>query len=159
MRKILMIAAVLVLVSTSLFAQKVDYHCSDQASGDDSRIAGTEPFSVSPRLVDQQIKAVVRNLSRRTGGWFEVKDSTIGQILRLKLKKVLSDELKPVGKDSFFACTEFKTSDGRFVDMDFVIANVDGQLSTREATLHRVEGIERYSWVNQEGYFIRSASE
>lgn len=60
---------------------------------------------------------------------------------------------------TYFACTDFKSSDGHVVDVDFFMKDAGKKLVMRDATIHKVDGKPRYNWQEKDRYWVRVPAE
>ena len=67
--------------------------------------------------------------------------------LELKLDKVHKERLSRIKDDVYFACADFKNSDGVIYDLDIFMegASVD-ELTVNEVIVHKQDGKARYGW-------------
>lgn len=115
------------------------------------------PISLSTQVVtkDNLAKAIRNHIAVETaknGGFYLVIDDRSGETLKLNLKKVHDDKLAALGNQTYFACADFVTPDSIVYDLDvfMVGASVD-DLKPTEVTVHKEEGVERYTWLEVEG--------
>lgn len=103
--------------------------------------------------LEQVIKADIAAKERR--GFFRLKDPVDKKTWRLKLDRVHTDKLTQLDPDTYFACVDFNASDGKKVDVDFFLKRKDGKLVMTDTTIHKVNGVPRYAWQEQEGFWKR----
>jgi hypothetical protein len=85
-------------------------------------------------------------------GWFKVEDPVAHKALQLKLQKVHEDRLSQVKPDVYFACADFVEKDGTKYDIDvFMEGKAKEDLRETEVSVHKVNGKERYTWVEENG--------
>ncbi|MCH8012569.1 MAG: hypothetical protein IIA61_11575 [Candidatus Marinimicrobia bacterium] len=115
------------------------------------------PISLSTQVVTKDNLAMaIRNHiaveTAKNGGFYLAIDDRSGDTLKLNLKKVHDNKLATLGDQTYFACADFVTPDSIVYDLDFFMvgASVD-DLKPTEVTVHKEEGIERYTWLEVEG--------
>ena len=101
--------------------------------------------------VDKAIRGAIAE--RETNGVYQLKDAD--KTWDLKLDKVHRERLARVDENTYFACTDFKSSDDHTVDVDFFMKDDGGKLVMTDATLHKVDGKPRYNWKEKDGYWVR----
>jgi hypothetical protein len=60
-----------------------------------------------------------------------------------------------VGEGLYFACSDFKATDGKTYDLDFFMKDSDAGLAVTEIMIHKEEGNPRYSWYEEGGIWKR----
>jgi Ni/Co efflux regulator RcnB len=104
--------------------------------------------------VDDLDKAIRHAIAEReTNGVYQLEDGD--KTWHLKLDKVHRERLSRIDEHTYFACTDFKSSDNHTVDVDFFMKDDDGKLVMTDATLHKVDGKARYNWKEKDGYWER----
>lgn len=111
----------------------------------------------NPTRVATSLRAFIQNASRKNR--LLVRDPVTAQLRRLSLEKIHADRLTPVNDGTAAVCTEFKDDNGDRVDLDFfVIRSDDGDVErVAGQDIHRVNGQARFSYLEKEGGFVRSA--
>lgn len=100
----------------------------------------------------QAIEKYVADTSARQGGVFMVKDQVEGKELALTLKKIHKDKLAQISPGVYFLCADFAGADGTVYDLDIFMKGPDADhLETTEVTIHKKNGVERYSWYEEGG--------
>lgn len=103
------------------------------------------------RLADA-IEAHVAHEAKSTGGDYVLKDPQTGETLRLELDKVHEERLAEVAEDTYFACVDFVAQDGTLYDVDFFMEGTSTEdLEYQEFSIHKVDGVERYTWYEEGG--------
>jgi hypothetical protein len=106
------------------------------------------------------IKKWVEKESSGNGGWLAVNDPVAKKTLQLKLDKVHEDRLSQVAPNQYFACADFVTKDGAKYDIDvFMEGKSKDDLKETEVSVHKVNGKERYSWVEDNGIWKKKPAE
>ncbi|MBN4081206.1 hypothetical protein JYT44_02455 [Caldithrix abyssi] len=87
---------------------------------------------------------------------FIVEDEQSGKTLKLELVKVHKERLASVGKETYFACADFKTKDGKVYDLDVFMSGKNAEdLSYQKFHVHKESGVERYNWSEKEGIWTQ----
>ncbi len=89
------------------------------------------------------------------GGQFCVYDTQAKTPLAMKLDKVHNDKLAKVSDGVYFACTDFKATNGKMYDVDFFMKAGEHGLMVSEIMLHKEDGKPRYGWVEKDGVWMR----
>lgn len=111
--------------------------------------------ALNPETLAEEIEQYVNNESKLKGGYFLLYDEKSKTPLVLTLDKVHKDKLSKVGDDNYFACSDFKGTDGKNYDLDFFMKKSDSGLIVTELTVHKVNGAPRYTWFEEEGLWKR----
>jgi hypothetical protein len=106
-------------------------------------------------MMAEAIESYIKNDAALKGGYFFVYDTKSKAPLMLSLDKVHQDKLAQVSDGLYFACTDFKTMDGKTYDLDFFMKATESGLHVSEVMIHKEEGIPRYSWVEEGGLWKR----
>lgn len=114
-----------------------------------------EKKPVSAESLAEAISAYIQNDSALKGGYFSVYDPVAGKPLALTLDKVHRDRLSQVEEGLYFACSDFKTPEGKTYDLDFFMSDKGQGLQVGEVTIHKEEGKARYGWVEEGGVWKR----
>jgi hypothetical protein len=110
-------------------------------------------FSVDD--LEKSIKEAIAEKEKKDGGVFKLADKQTGKTWNLKLDKVHRERLARTNPHTFFACTDFKSSDGHLVDVDFFMKEKGDKLAMEDVTVHKVDGKPRYNWQEKDGYWVR----
>ena len=111
--------------------------------------------TLSPEALAEEIEQYVQSESKENDGYFPFYDEKTETELKLTLDKVHKERLSKVDEGLYFACSDFKTTDGKIYDLDFFIKETDSGLEVTQQTLHKVDGKARYSWYEEEGVWKR----
>lgn len=86
-----------------------------------------------------------------------VDDAVTGQTWELKLDKVHRERLSQIEPGVYFACVDFDSADGRKVDVDFFMKEDPSThaLSMHDLTIHKIDGVPRYNWREEDGFWTR----
>ncbi len=79
--------------------------------------------------------------AQNIGGSMYVYDSVAGKLLKLKLDKLHSGIVKK--GDFYVSCADFHDSQGRKIDVDFMVRPSGDKLITTQALIHSVDGKKR----------------
>lgn len=114
-------------------------HPKDAGSGD-----------ITKEALGDAIEEYVKENS--TDGYFVVTDDKNGEQLKLTLDKVHRKRLSKVGPDRYFACADFKATNGKMYDLDvFMTGKTTADLKYSEFSVHKEDGKERYTWIEDNG--------
>ena len=114
-----------------------------------------ETASLTTTELAKGIKDYVAKDSELKGGYLLIYDPTIKKSLELSLTKVHEDKLSQVGENLYFACSDFKATNGKMYDLDFFMKQGENSLSVTEISIHKEEGKPRYSWAEEKGLWVR----
>jgi hypothetical protein len=114
------------------------------------------PDGVSVEVTKDQladaVEKYVADKSAETEGIFTVVDPKTGDTLELVLDKVHRARLSKVADDKYFACADFTTKDGKVYDLDVFMEGDDkDSLAFSEFSVHKEDGVERYTWFEEGG--------
>lgn len=107
--------------------------------------------ALNPETLAKEIEQYAKNESKLKGGYFLLYDEKSKTPLALTLDKVHKDKLSKVGDDVYFACSDFKGTDGKNYDVDFFMKKTESGLELTELTVHKVNGKARYTWYEDSG--------
>ena len=105
------------------------------------------------------IKNYVNKDTELKGGYFLIYDPVNKKTLELTLEKVHEEKLSRVGEELYFACSDFKATDGQTYDLDFFMKGGKLKLDVSEVSIHKEAGQPRYGWVQQNGLWKKKPSE
>ena len=89
-------------------------------------------------------------------GYFVITDDVTGEDLKLTLDKVHRKRLARIDRDEYFACADFIATDGRVFDLDVFMKGADkDNLEFSQFMVHKVDGKERYTWLEDQGVWRR----
>ncbi len=108
--------------------------------------------------LSKAIKNYVTKDSELKGGFYLVYDPVSKKTLELTLDKVHEDRLSKVADGIYFACADFKSSDGKVYDLDIFMKGDKSKLEANEVTVHKVDGASRYGWMEEGGVWKRQAT-
>lgn len=81
---------------------------------------------------------------------YRIHDDKLGKDWDLRVVKVHKDRIVQLGKNQFFACSDFKSvkiGEKDKLDLDFFATkNPDGSWTIDKALIHKVNGVPRYTW-------------
>lgn len=150
------------LVALPLYAQEHPEHPTEQATEQAPKVPQeTEQIKQVPTVtmteLSRAIKAFVAQDSKLKGGLFLVQDSKANKTLQLTLDKVHEERLASLGGGVYFACADFRASDGIVYDLDMFMQDGEKGLEMTEISVHKENGEARYSWVEQDGVWTKKA--
>jgi hypothetical protein len=103
----------------------------------------------------QAITADIETTQSKNGGWYKMEDKDAKKTWSMKLDHVHKERLARLDPKTYFACTDFKSDDGKTVDVDFFMKDDGEKLVMTDATIHKVDGKPRYNWQEKDGYWVR----
>jgi|TARA_B100000315_G_scaffold260939_1_gene328128 hypothetical protein len=102
----------------------------------------------------------VKEESKKTEGVFQVNDEEKEEVLSLALQKIHKDRLANLGDNTYFVCADFETPKGKVYDIDIFMEGASADsLKPVEISVHKEEGVERYTWMEVEGIWHKVAVE
>lgn len=105
--------------------------------------------AITSDSVKKAVNEYVSTQTKAGGGFYVVKDPVLKKDWRLKLDKIHDPvrEFEKDGKTIYFACSDFKTEDGKDVlDIDLWMVEKGGKLEVTETKIHKVNGEPRYNY-------------
>ena len=114
-----------------------------------------ETASLTTADLAKGISDYIEGDSKLKGGYLLIYDPTIKKSLELTLTKVHEDKLSQVGENLYFACSDFKATNGKTYDLDFFMKQGENGLEMTEISIHKEEGKPRYSWAEEKGLWVR----
>ncbi|MBI4041869.1 MAG: hypothetical protein HY391_00170 [Deltaproteobacteria bacterium] len=127
--------------------------------------AGSVAVKAAPATVVTQndlaraIEGYIQRDSELKGGSFLLIDPKTRKPLQLKLDHVHTERLSVVSDNLYFACVDFKTAAGSTYDVDFFLKGTKGaDLAVTEIMVHKENGKERYTWMQDENGFWKKAA-
>ena len=113
----------------------------------------------SPKLTISQLAESIEKYIQQDvwfKGGFYVFDVKNDEVLNLKLSKIHKERLSNIGNDTYFACADFKASNGKVYDLDvFMMGKSQDDLMVTEINVHKENGVARYGWQNHSGIWIK----
>ena len=101
------------------------------------------------------IESYIQNDITLKGGFF-IHDNKNKEILDLTLMKIHKERLSNIGGHTYFACADFKASNGKVYDLDiFMTGKSQDNLDVTEINVHKENGIARYLWKNKRGIWVK----
>lgn len=116
------------------------------------------PSSAKKITKDELAKEIEKYVAKEAamkGGYFLFYDAKENKPLALSLAKVHKDRLSRIKKDVYFACADFKATDGTMYDLDIFMQGKPGHLKATEITLHKKNGKARYKWFKEGDFWKR----
>ena len=149
-----LISALVLVPLSAVFSQEHPEH--------PTKTAPKPKMKVTKETMAKAITDYVSQDATMKGGYFLIYDTKAKKTLTLTLDKVHQDRLSQVDEALFFACSDFKSSDGKSYDLDFFMQGRETpsgmELSVSEIMIHKEEGKPRYSWYEEEGIWKRKES-
>ena len=112
-----------------------------------------------PKLTISELAIAIENYINNDlalKGGFYVFDKDNNEILDLSLIKIHKERLSNIGGDTYFACADFKASNGKIYDLDvFMTGKSQINLDVTEINVHKENGKARYLWRNQRGIWVK----
>jgi len=126
-------------------------HPKEHPKGQEHPKPGAKAGLTKDELADA-ITAYVNNEAAKSGGSFMVDDPVQKKKLSLTMTKVHKDRLSQLDKDTYFLCADFAGNDGATYDLDVFMKGPDkDHLQTTEVSVHKKDGVERYTWHEEGG--------
>lgn len=149
----LMSLLALFAAGNTLLAEHPHEHPSEHPSEHPkkSKKAARKP-SITMKDLAKAIEKYVKDDSDLKGGYFLVYDPVGKKTLELVLDKVHKERLAKVSENTYFACADFKTPEGKVYDLDiFMKGSSADSLTVTEVSVHKEDGKARYGWVEKKG--------
>ena len=146
MRLALSVVLALGMTGAALIAQEHPEH-------PEGKSAASKAISIDD--LEKAIKSAVAAKEKSGGGYYKLADDVTKKTLLLKLDHVHRERLSRLDENTYFACTDFKSSDGHTVDVDFFMKNKGGKLAMSDARVHKIDGKARYNWEEKDGFWKR----
>lgn len=118
-------------------------------------VTETKGSDLTPEALAKEITQYVEKESKLKGRHFLFYDEKEEKPLVLSLDRVHKDKLSKVAEGTYFACSDFKSKDGKTYDLDFFLKETDSGLQVDEITVHKEDGKARYGWVEEKGVWKR----
>jgi hypothetical protein len=113
--------------------------------------------TVTKEMMGEAISGYINKDSALKGGFFCVYDAKANAPLALKLDKVHQDKLAKVSDGLYFACCDFKATNGTMYDLDFFMKATPMGLMVSEVAVHKEAGKPRYGWTEKDGVWSKQA--
>jgi hypothetical protein len=110
---------------------------------------------VTKEMMAEAITGYINKDTDLKGGFFCCYDTKANAPLALKLDKVHQDKLAKVSEGLYFACSDFKATDGKMYDLDFFMKSTEHGLQVSEVAIHKEAGKPRYGWVEKNGVWSK----
>lgn len=99
------------------------------------------------------VEAYVGEESRKTDGFFVVRDDKLSKDWKLKLVRIHKKNIAQLAEDRFFACADFSEGSNwlaRFfattVDLDFYVRKTSSGWKVEDVLVHKVDGKPRFTY-------------
>ncbi len=152
---VLVTIAVLVTGSALMAGEHPEEHPQEHAEEHTQEHPEEQEPMVTRETLARDISDYLKGDAALKGGFFLIYDRQDRKALTLTLDRVHDDRLAKVGKDLYFACADFKTPENRLYDLDFFMRKSESGLQVNEITIHKVGGIARYTWKEEQGVWKR----
>lgn len=124
-------------------------HAADHPT---ARSATKKHTPVTKEEMAKSIEQYVKKDAALRGGYFLVYDTVAKKPLALSLEKVHHERLSTVTPQTYSACVDFKTPEGKAYDLDLFMKGPDkDHLAVTEISIHKESGKARYTWHEQGG--------
>ena len=110
---------------------------------------------VSTATLEKAIKDRIAEKAKANGGKLPVQDNVLNIFWQLELVKVHTDKLAQLDDKTYFACVDFKSTDGTEVDLDFYMKDDNGKLTLSDTTVHKVSGKPRFNYEKKGNFWER----
>ena len=112
--------------------------------------------AINAQALGKAVAEFIANDAELKGGKFLVFDGTASEVLQLDLLKIHMDRLTGIGNDTYFACADFKASNGKVYDLDiFMKGQLADNLDVTEIIIHKEDGVQRYGWSEKNGIWVK----
>ncbi|HEX9652108.1 MAG TPA: hypothetical protein VGA99_00225 [bacterium] len=138
-------------LAAGAFAQEHPEHPKQEHPKEHPKGAG----NVTTESLAEAIAGYIKKDTALKGGYFCLYDANAKAPLALKLDKVHQDKLAKVNEGLYFACSDFKATDGKMYDLDFFMKATESGLEVSEVMIHKEAGSPRYGWVEEGGVWTR----
>ena len=126
-------------------------HPEHPKGGDEHPKSRAKP-SLTKDEMAEAVEAYVKSESAKNNAAFVVKDTVEKKDLSLTLKLVHRERLSQIGPEKYFACADFTAADGTTYDLDIFMKGEDkDHMKTTDVTVHKKNGVERYTWHEEKG--------
>lgn len=107
-----------------------------------------EPQSFNKSAVEATVTTYVNSQNGKT---VTLQDNQTHTTRTLTLTRIHSGKIARLGSKTAFVCADFKDTNGETVDLDFFLTNNGGTYEVNKIDIHKVQGKERYTYVEQKG--------
>jgi hypothetical protein len=83
-----------------------------------------------------------------------------GQQVNLTLDRIHKENAAVMAENKYFIHGVFKGSDGKSYDVDFILkpALIGNEIKVSDAYIHKVDGVERYQWLQDKDDWKRETA-
>ena len=145
----------LALMTTGILAAVTLVWAEERPQEHPQEHPGDQKSKVSKETLAKAITDYVERDTELKGGFFLVYDPQVRKALTLTLDRVHDDRLSSVKEGLHFACADFKSRDAHLYDLDFFMRESEAGLQVSEITIHKADGIARYTWKEEQGVWKR----
>ncbi len=145
---------VVVLAAVLCFAATVGLRAQEHPMEHPKKTtSATKPLSTA--ALEKAIKEQIAEKAKANDGKLAVNDDVLNKTWQLDLVKVHTDKLTQLDDKTYFACVDFKATDGTLVDVDFYMKNDNGKLSLSDTTVHKINGKPRFNYEKKGNFWER----
>jgi hypothetical protein len=145
--------AVLAVAVAFAFAAFAQEHPEHPKSKEHPQSKQAHAYSIDE--LEKAIVAEIDAVQKKNDGSYPLEDKEASKTWKLVLDHVHRERLSKLDAKTYFACTDFKSEDGKVVDVDFFMKDDGKTLVMTETTIHKIDGKPRYNWKEKEGYWER----
>lgn len=121
--------------------------------------------------LEKAIRAFIRQKTKASSGEFVLEDNALAEemaktagyevsvVWHLKLVRIHTDKLTQLDERTYFTCVDFRTADGRTVDVDFYVKNGNGKVTGADTAVHKINGEARFSYQQKDRFWERVKDE
>ena len=144
------------LSASIIYAQE---HPSEHPSEHPAEHPGTkEKASLTIDDLSLAIETYIEKETKLKGGYFLIYDAKAKKPLALTLDRVHKERLSNIGGGVYFACADFKTSNGKVYYLDvFMEGSSKDNLKVTDISVHKEAGKPRYAWYEEGGVWKKKS--
>lgn len=117
-----------------------------------------EKASLTIDDLSSAIETYIEKETKLKGGYFLIYDAKAKKPLALTLDRVHKERLSNIGSGVYFACADFKTSNGKVYDLDvFMKGSSKDNLKVTDISVHKEAGKPRYTWYEEGGVWKKKS--
>jgi hypothetical protein len=141
------------VISIALACLSIKCYCAEHPEHPTSK---PKSAGLTKDQLADAIEAYIQKEAAANDGNFPITDEKTGEKLQMKLERVHRERLAQVGPDQYFACVDFKSTEGKMYDVDFFMkGTAKDNLTFSEFMIHKVNGKPRYTWYEEKGVWKR----
>jgi hypothetical protein len=146
--------AAALFVFKPVYAQEHPEHPSEHPSEHPKAEQTKETVTIP--MLSKAIQDYIAGDAKLKGGFYLVYDPLDKKVLQLTLAKVHEDKLATLGDGVYFACADFKSTDGHVYDLDVFMTSNEKTLDVSEVSVHKLDGKPRYNWTEKDGIWKKT---